>query len=123
MQATRLTRLSLAGPETGDEEFFFSCLSDATQLRNLQIAGWGPDGEDFFLSADHIADPNRRNYVVHNLFGPALAALSRLTRLSLTSMGLSEAPGAPTGGLALLPRLRELDLSGGNEMKALPVGP
>lgn len=128
MQATRLTNLSLWGPATGDgdEPFFFGCLSEATQLRSLEIGGFGPGhgGEDSsFVSAGYIPDPDRRHFLIHGLFGPALAALSRLTSLSLIWLGLSEAPGAPGGGLALLPALSELDVRGGIDMRALPFGP
>ena len=126
-QATQLTRLHLEGFCPYDARQFFGHLARATGLRSLELDGWADVGTPSFLSSAVIPDARERQGLLASL-GAALEALTALTSLTLNNLKLAACLGAPSGGLAVLPCLAELDVSlnsfdPAGSMRALPFGP
>lgn len=126
-QASQLTRLHLQGFWLYDARQFFGGLARATRLRSLELDSWADRVTVSCLSSGVIPDAREREGVLASL-GTALAALTALTSLTLNNLELAACPGAPNGGLAVLPCLAELDVSlnsfdPAGSMRALPLGP
>ena len=126
-QASQLTSLRLVGPWPEDASVFFGHLVYATQLRHLGLYGWSPGCLESFLSPECFQEDPAYRRVALARFGTALAALTNLTCLKLNALELAARPGAPNGGLAVLPCLAELDVSPNScdpaaGMRALPFG-